>query len=130
MAKLCQPTREVSARELVELSLRRIEEAQPRLNAFRVIRSEQALAEAAEADRRLASGAAAPLLGVPVAIKDDVDLAQETTPFGCGGDHRPAVRDAEVVRRLRAAGAIVVGKTHAPEVGEQAVGGWNPAPRP
>jgi amidase len=111
-------TREVSSRELVELSLQRIEEAQPRLNAFRAIRSEQAIAEAAAADRRLATGAAAPLLGVPVAIKDDVDLAEETTPFGCGGQHQVASRDAEVVRRLRAAGAIVVGKTHAPEVGQ------------
>jgi len=111
-------TREVSSRELVELSLQRIERAQPRLNAFRAIRAEQAMAEAVEADRRLATGAVAPLLGVPVAIKDDVDLAEETTPFGCGGEHRPAERDAEVVRRLRAAGAIVVGKTHAPEVGQ------------
>ncbi len=58
----------------------------------------------------------APLLGVPVAIKDDVDLAGHTTPFGCGGG-RPAVRDAEMVRRLREAGAILIGKTHAPEVG-------------
>ena len=60
----------------------------------------------------------APLLGVPVAIKDDVDLAGHETPFGCAGEHRPAERDAEPVRRLRAAGAIVVGKTNAPEVGQ------------
>lgn len=111
-------TREVSSRELVELSLRRIEAAQRTLNAFRTIRAEQAIAEAVVADRRLSSGAAAPLLGVPVAIKDDVDLADEPTAFGCGGEHRIATRDAEVVRRLRAAGAIVVGKTHAPEVGQ------------
>jgi amidase len=107
-----------SSRELVELSLQRIDASQPRLNAFRVVRHEQALAEADEADRRIAAGDAAPLLGVPVAIKDDVDLAEETTPFGCGGEHPVATRDAEMVRRLRAAGAIVVGKTHAPEVGQ------------
>jgi amidase len=111
-------TGQVSSRELVELSLERAEEAQPRLNAFRVMRAEQALAEADAADRRLAGGEAAPLLGVPVAIKDDVDLASHTTPFGCGGEHRAAVRDAEAVRRLREAGAIVIGKTHAPEVGQ------------
>ncbi len=111
-------TREVSSRELVELSLQGIEAAQQTLNAFRTIRAEQAIAEAVAADRRLSTGAAAPLLGVPVAIKDDVDLAEETTAFGCGGEHRIATRDAEVVRRLRAAGAIVVGKTHAPEVGQ------------
>ncbi len=107
-----------SSRELVELSLRRVEAAQPRLNAFRVVRDERALAEADEADRRLAAGDASPLLGVPVAIKDDVDLTDETTAFGCGGEHRAATRDAEVVRRLRDGGAIVIGKTHAPEVGQ------------
>ena len=87
------------------------------LNAFRVICAEEALAEADEADRRLGDGEGAPLLGVPVAIKDDVDLTGHTTPFGCGGGS-PAVRDAEAVRRLREAGAIVIGKTHAPEVGQ------------
>lgn len=111
-------TGEISSRELVERSLGRIEETQPRLNAFRVIRAEQALTEADEADRRLQAGERAPLLGVPVAIKDDVDLTGETTPFGCAGIERIADRDAEAVRRLRLAGAIVVGKTNAPEVGQ------------
>jgi amidase len=108
----------VSSVELVEGSLARIDAAQRDLNAFRVIRAEEALAEAEAADRRLAQGEGAPLLGVPVAIKDDVDLAGHTTQFGCGGEHRPAGRDAEIVKRLREAGAIVVGKTHAPEVGQ------------
>ncbi len=107
---------EASSRELVEASLERAEAAQSTLNAFRVIRAEEALAEADEADRRLDADDGAPLLGVPVAIKDDVDLAGHTSPFGCGGGRR-AVRDAEAVRRLRQAGAIVIGKTHAPEVG-------------
>jgi amidase len=109
---------EVSARELTERSLARIEATQPTLNAFRVVRAEQALADADAADRRLAAGERAPLLGVPVAIKDDVDLAGHPTPFGCAGEHPAAERDAEPVRRLRAAGAIVVGKTNAPEVGQ------------
>ncbi len=109
---------EVSSRELTERSLARIEETQPSLNAFRVVCAEQALADAAEADRRLAAGESAPLLGVPVAIKDDVDLAGHATPFGCAGEHPAAERDAEPVRRLRQAGAIVVGKTNAPEVGQ------------
>jgi amidase len=107
---------EASSRELVEIALARAEAAQPTLNAFRVICHEQALADADEADRRLAAGQGAPLLGVPVAIKDDVHLTGHTSPFGCGGGS-PAVRDAEMVRRLREAGAIVIGKTHAPEVG-------------
>ncbi len=109
-------TGEASSRELVEAALNRAEATQSRLNAFRIICAEQALAEAEEADRRLSAGDGAALLGVPVAIKDDVDLSGHTTPFGCGGG-RPAVRDAEAVRRLREAGAIVIGKTHAPEVG-------------
>jgi amidase len=109
--------REVSASELVEEALQRADSSREALNAFRVICHEEALATAEEADRRLAGGEVAPLLGVPVAIKDDVDLTGHTTPFGCGGG-RPAVRDAEAVRRLREAGAIVIGKTHAPEVGQ------------
>ncbi len=108
----------IRSRDLVELSLRRIEAAQPVLNAFRVVRAERALAEADEADRLLARGEGAPLLGVPVAIKDDIDLEGEETRFGCGGEHEAAERDAEAVRRLRESGAIVVGKTHAPEVGQ------------
>ena len=107
---------EASSRELVEAALERAEAAQSTLNAFRVICAEEALAAADEADRRLGDDEGAPLLGVPVAIKDDVHLTGHTTPFGCGGG-RPAVRDAEAVRRLREAGAIVIGKTHAPEVG-------------
>jgi amidase len=103
---------------LVERSLARIEATQPTLNAFRVVCAEQALIDADAADRRLAAGERAPLLGVPVAIKDDVDLAGQATQFGCAGEHRQAERDAEPVRRLREAGAIVVGKTNAPEVGQ------------
>jgi amidase len=107
---------EVASRELVAEALGQAEASQETLNAFRVICADEALAAADEADRRLAAGERAPLLGVPMAIKDDVDLGGHTTPFGCGGG-RAAVRDAEAVRRLREAGAIVIGKTHAPEVG-------------
>jgi amidase len=113
--------REVSSRELVELSLGRIEASQPRLNAFRVVCAEDALAAADRADVRLRGGDGgenAPLLGVPVAIKDDVDLAGHSTPFGCGGAVEECRIDAELVRRLRRAGAIIVGKTQAPEVGQ------------
>lgn len=108
---------EITSRELVEAALERAEATQETLNAFRVICGEEALSAADEADRRLAEGDGAPLLGVPVAIKDDVDLTGHTSPFGCGGGS-PAVRDAEAVRRLREAGAIPIGKTHAPEVGQ------------
>ncbi|MBA3866220.1 MAG: amidase [Solirubrobacterales bacterium] len=108
----------VGSLELVERSLARIEATRPTLNAFRIVRAEQALADAEDADRRLRAGERTPLLGVPVAIKDDVDLAGYSSPFGCAGEHRLAERDAEPVRRLREAGAILVGKTNAPEVGQ------------
>ncbi|POM24469.1 6-aminohexanoate-cyclic-dimer hydrolase [Actinomadura rubteroloni] len=106
---------EVSAKELVTASLERID-ALAGLGAFRVVR-ERAAAEAEEADRRRAGGERLPLLGVPVAVKDDTDVAGETTPFAIRADHRPKTEDAELVRRLRAAGAIIVGKTTTCEVG-------------
>src|SRR2546430_3258892 len=111
---------EISSAELVDAALARIERLQPALGTFRVVRAEAARAEADDADRRLAAGERLPLLGVPIAIKDDVDLAGESTPFGCGGEFPLAEMDAEVVRRLRAAGAVVVGKTATPEFGQWA----------
>lgn len=110
--------REVSSRELVETSLRRIEATQQTLNAFSVICAEEALEAADQADCSLADGNAGPLLGIPVAIKDDTDLRGHPTPFGCGGPHPNVSEDAEVVRRLRDAGAVIVGKTNAPEIGQ------------
>ncbi|MWK33255.1 amidase [Actinomadura sp. J1-007] len=107
---------EVSSVEMVSASLERIEH-KASLGAFRVVRADAALEEARRADKRLAEGERLPLLGVPVAIKDDTDLAGETTPFAVRGDHPVAARDAEVVRRLRAAGAVIVGKTTTCEVG-------------
>ncbi|GAA0955656.1 amidase [Actinocorallia libanotica] len=107
----------VSAKELVEASLARIDEVDRRVGAFRIVRYEAARAEAAEADRRLAAGERLPLLGVPVAVKDDTDVCGETTPFAVQGDHEPVKRDAEQVRRLREAGAVIVGKTRTCEIG-------------
>src|SRR5439155_361559 len=57
-----------------------------------------------------------PLYGVPVAIKDDQDVAGEPTCFGTAVIRQPAAADSEIVRRLREAGAIVIGKTHVPEL--------------
>jgi amidase len=107
---------EISARELAELYLERIERLNPRLNAFRVVLSEQALAEADRAQERLRAGEDAPLLGVPVAVKDNVDVAGEVTTHGTAAVTNPAGADSEVVRRLRAGGAVVVGKTTLPEL--------------
>jgi amidase len=107
---------EVSARELVDLSLERIARLDPALNAFRVVMAERALAEAERADERLDTSDGRPLHGVPIAVKDNVDVAGEITTHGTGAFDGPAEADAEIVRRLRAAGAIVVGKTHLPEL--------------
>jgi len=109
--------REVSARELVELAFSRIDRLDPELNAFAAVYREHALREAAEADARVAAGESAPLLGVPVAVKDEIDIGGEITSYGTGAMVTRAPTDAEVVRRLRAAGAIVVGKTTMPELG-------------
>src|SRR4051812_32330001 len=108
---------EVSAREVVDAVLRRIERLDPALNAFRVVLYERAVAEAQQADARWRAGEARHLLGVPVAIKDDTDVAGVPTARGtAASDLTPRDRDAEVVRRLRAAGAVVVGKTNVPEL--------------
>lgn len=111
----------ISASALMEQTLARIEATQDTLNAFRRVRAEEAMAEAAEADERIARGERLPLLGVPVPVKDDMYVAGETTPFGCAGVFPKATEDGEVVRRLRAAGAVVVGKTNTPEVGQWSV---------
>ncbi|MEV8021882.1 amidase [Streptomyces sp. NPDC086554] len=111
---------EVTSRALTERTLARIEASQPVLNAFKLVRAEAALAEADAADRELAAGGPGlpPLLGVPLAVKDDTDIAGEPTAFGCRGDFPPKKEDAESVRRLRAAGAVIVGKTNTCELGQ------------
>lgn len=108
---------EVSSRDLIELSLRRIERHSA-LAAFRCVLSDQAVKDAQAADERLRAGERLPLLGVPVAIKDDVDLAGEETRFGCPGRFERKRSDCEAVRRLRLAGAVIVGKTNTPELGQ------------
>ncbi|HWG09398.1 MAG TPA: amidase [Solirubrobacteraceae bacterium] len=107
---------ELSSRELVDLYLRRIERAQPVLNAFRIVFAERALLEAEQADARRGAGGERPLLGVPIAVKDDIDVAGEVTALGSNAYGDPAAADAEVVRLLRAAGAVIIGKTNVPEL--------------
>jgi amidase len=109
---------EISPPELVGACLDRIAARDPELNAFRIVRAEQSLAEAAAAERELAAGGGEgrPLLGVPIAIKDDTDLAGEVTAVGTRAHGPPAEEDAVIVERLRAAGAIPIGKTNVPEL--------------
>nr|MDQ3319823.1 amidase [Actinomycetota bacterium] len=106
---------EVSARELVETCLSAIERLDAELNAFVTLVPERALAEA----DAMSAGDSRPLAGVPVAIKDILALTEGIrTTFGmrATGDWVPSM-DSAVVRRLREAGAIVVGKTNVPELG-------------
>jgi len=107
---------QVSSRELVGACLARIDRLDGRLNAFRVVFHERALAEAVQADARRGAGGERPLLGVPVAIKDDTDMVGEVTRRGSSAFTEPARADAEVVRRLRSAGAIPIGRTNVPEL--------------
>jgi len=109
---------EVTSRELVDIYLERIARYNPRLNAFRVVFAERARMEADQADARRGAGDSnRPLLGVPIAVKDEFDVAGEVTTFGTNAYGEPATADSEIVRRARAAGAVVIGKTHMPELG-------------
>ena len=107
---------EVSSRELVMLHLERIERLNPQLNAFRKVMSERALVDAQQADGRRGAGEERPLLGVPIAIKDVEDVTGEVTRWGTDAYSTPATQDSELVRRLRAAGAVIIGKTNTPEL--------------
>ena len=106
---------DVSARELVEASLESIERHNDELNAFVTLCAERALQEA----DAIQPGDSRPLAGVPIAIKDLVALTEGVrTAMGmtCMGDWVPPM-DSALVRRLREAGAIIVGKTNTPELG-------------
>ncbi len=131
---------EVSPTELVRLCLERIERLDPQLNSFRKVFAERALLEAEQAEARIKGGDERPLLGVPIAIKDEVDVAGEVNTHGTDAFTEPAKADSEMVRRLREAGAIVVGLTLLPELAicgftESATYGvtrnpWNPQRTP
>ncbi|MEV4111847.1 amidase [Nonomuraea sp. NPDC049695] len=108
-------TRQVSAVEVVRAHLDRIEQVNPHVNAIVTLVAEQALAAAEAADAREPAG---PLHGLPVAHKDLVDTAGIRTTYGSPlfAGNVPA-QDDVIVQRLRAAGAITVGKTNTPEFG-------------
>ncbi|MDH6132016.1 amidase [Kitasatospora sp. MAA4] len=107
---------EVTAREVVAEHLARIADLDGRVGAFRTVWPERALAEAQALDRR-PDLADLPLAGVPVAIKDNVAVEGEVTRHGSRATSRAAAKeDHEVVRRLRAAGAVPLGLTAVPEL--------------
>jgi amidase len=106
----------VTAPALLETYLERVARLDPQLRSYRVVLADTARQEAKAAQGRLDAGERLPLLGVPVAIKDDVDVAGQLTTYGTNAVSTPATRDAEVVARLRAAGAVIIGKTAVPEM--------------
>jgi aspartyl-tRNA(Asn)/glutamyl-tRNA(Gln) amidotransferase subunit A len=126
--------KKLSPVELTRHLLRRIEELDPRLNAFLLVTERQALAAARAAERALMAGRKGPLLGIPVGYKDIYETAgvRTTAHSKILADNVPA-QDAETVRRLGEAGAVMLGKlaTH-----EFAIGGpafdlpWPPARNP
>ncbi|MGH8149342.1 MAG: amidase family protein, partial [Steroidobacteraceae bacterium] len=106
--------REICARELVELSLARIERLDPSLNAFRETLEDEALATASRIDS--GADATGALAGVPIAVKDDMPFAGHTRTRGSRSPAQPEERDAEPLRRMREAGAIPIGITRVPEL--------------
>jgi aspartyl-tRNA(Asn)/glutamyl-tRNA(Gln) amidotransferase subunit A len=108
-----------TSEDLVRRALDRLEAWQPVTNAFSQVWADDALAAAREADRAVGSGEAlGPLHGVPVAVKDLFDMAGRVST-GCSRAYEggtPATEDAEAVRSLRRAGAVVVGKTNQHEL--------------
>ena len=110
---------ELSVHEVMLAHLERIESVNPALNAIVTLLPERALRQAAAADAALARGdARGPLFGLPIAHKDLVSTRGMRTTFGSPiyADHVPE-RDALLVERARAAGAIAIGKTNVPEFG-------------
>jgi len=110
---------EVSARDVVQAHLDRIAQVNPSVNAVTAVLAEQALVAADAADTALRQGAVTgPLTGVPVTVKENIDVAGSATTQGIAA-LRDAVarRDAPHIAGLRAAGAIPVGRTNMPEFG-------------
>ncbi len=115
--------REIKASELMEQTIRRIEQTNPKLNAFCALRADDAMREARAMDEKIARREeVGTLAGLPFGVKDLEDVAGLPTTFGSKPfkNNIPA-HDSVQVSRLKAAGAIVIGKTNAPEFGYTAM---------
>jgi amidase len=111
-------TGELTAREVTDAALVRIAELNPPLNAISQLVAERARAEADARDAARAAGdEPGPLHGVPIVIKEEIPVEGLVTTFGGEANSTPAAADAEVVKRLRAAGAVVVATSAMPEFG-------------
>jgi amidase len=111
--------RELSSREVIEAHIRRIESANPSLNAVTALLADEALSAADTADRAVKAGdVVGPLCGVPMTVKEDSDVKGSATTHGLAPLRNAIVeRDAPQFAELRAAGAIPIGRTNMPEFG-------------
>jgi aspartyl-tRNA(Asn)/glutamyl-tRNA(Gln) amidotransferase subunit A len=111
--------KKVSPLEVMEATLKRIDAVNPLVNAFVSLRREEAIQEAKEMTEALASGEIpGPLAGIPVGVKDLEDVKGMVTSFGSiPYKNNIALQDSVQVARLKASGAIVIGKTNTPEFG-------------
>ncbi|KAA1400369.1 amidase family protein [Aeromicrobium ginsengisoli] len=107
---------ELTSRQLTQATLDAIDRENPAINAAVAVYADEALAAADEADRRRAAGESGPLLGVPIAVKDDLDIGGTVTGKGSKAMVMPAGHDAELVAALKAAGMVVVAKSALPEL--------------
>jgi Asp-tRNA(Asn)/Glu-tRNA(Gln) amidotransferase A subunit family amidase len=129
--------RDVSPVEVTENAFRRIERLNPVLRAYLCLNQEQALASARAAEKRWQSPAEKPLLcGVPISVKDTIEMADLPTTYGSLAFRDNVQPDSEIVVRLRQAGAVILGKTNTPEfallnetrnrLGSPGANPWNP----
>lgn len=109
---------QVSSVELTEMFLGRIEEFNPRLNAYLTVSGDEAMAQAREADAARARGERAPMLGVPTSIKDlEATKGIRSTMGSLVFTDMVPDRDSVLVERVKNAGAVILGKTNTPEFG-------------
>lgn len=128
-------TKKISPVELTQECLKRIEQQNPRLNAFITVTAETALAQAREAEAEIQRGLwRGPLHGIPLALKDLVDTAGvPTTAASALFKNRVPTEDAEIVRRLKAAGAVLLGKLNMHECafgGSSVISAYGPVRNP
>lgn len=115
-AKEALKNKKYSSVELTESFYRRIDSVEGKVKAYLLLTKENALQQAREADRRIAAGDNAPLLGIPLAVKDNICTAETRT--SCASqilDNFISPYDATVVKRLKEAGAVILGKTNMDE---------------
>jgi len=106
----------ITSRQLTQATLDAIARENPAINAAVEVFDDEALAAADMADRRRAAGESGPMLGVPIAVKDDLDIAGKVTGLGSFATARAATKDSELVAAMRAAGMIIVAKSALPEL--------------